>query len=69
MEWGVKFNEKHTDTVLPSLIFVSWYVSANLGQYHLGFKPKKITLNLFTEVDTCIVFGFPWHKAFNTNKN
>lgn len=62
-------NEKHTDIILPSLVFVSWYVSATLGPSPLGFKPKKITLDLFTEVDTSTIFGFPWHKAFNTNRN
>lgn len=63
------FSEKHTDIILPSLVLVSWYVSANLGQYHLGFEPKKIPLDLFTKVVTCIIFGFPWDKAFNTNRN
>lgn len=62
-------NEKNTDLILPSSVFVSWYVSATLGPYHLGFKPKKITLDLFTEADTCTLFELPWHKAFNTNKN
>lgn len=63
------FSEKHTDIILPSLVLVSWYVSANLGQYHLGFEPKKIPLDLFIKVVTCIIFGFPWDKAFNTNRN
>lgn len=62
-------NEKHIDIILLSLVFVSWYVSATLGLYHLGFKPKKITLDLFTKVDTSTIFGFLCHKAFNTNKN
>lgn len=69
LEWGVMFSEKRTDIILPSLVLVSWYVSANLGQYHLGFEPKKIPLDLFTKVVTCIIFGFPWDKAFNTNRN